>query len=116
MEGEVIIVVFQSRSNVDGRLCRRVFSRVEDNVKEYIPRSNDIKQKREKSSLIGKDSGTVVFIMGTYHPQAKNHSGEKRKVLGNGRQILRLGYKPLLPSRSNQLDPPGRLSSTYKSS
>ena len=41
--------------------------------------------------------------------------GKKRKVLGNGRQILRLGYKPLIPGGSNQLDPDG-LSFKYSSS
>ena len=43
VEGEVIIiVVFQNRSNVEGRLCRMLLSRVEDNAKEYIPRNNDM--------------------------------------------------------------------------
>ena len=46
VEGEVI-VVFQSRSNVEGRLCGRFFSRVENDVKEYIPRSNDFETKQE---------------------------------------------------------------------
>ena len=49
--GEVIIVVGQSRSNVEGRLYRRFFfSRVEENAKEYIPRSNDIGQKEKRQS------------------------------------------------------------------
>ena len=50
MEGEVIIVVFQNRSNVEGRLGSRFLSRVEDNAKGYIPQSNDTKEKEKKQS------------------------------------------------------------------
>ena len=58
VEGEVIIVGLQSRSNVEGRLCRSFVSRVENSVKEYVPRSNDIEEKEKRQrNKVGKDSG-----------------------------------------------------------